>query len=46
MTNKKTENRFPDERIVDIALTQELSDSFLEYSYYVIYAIRDEIPIE
>ena len=38
MTNKKTENRFPDERIVDIELTQELSDSFLEYSYSVIYA--------
>jgi DNA gyrase subunit A len=38
MTNKKTENRFPDERIVDIELIQELSDSFLEYSYSVIYA--------
>ena len=38
MTNKKTENRFPDERIVDIEITQELSDSFLEYSYSVIYA--------
>ncbi len=38
MTNKKPENRFPEERIVDIALTQELSDSFLEYSYSVIYA--------
>jgi len=38
MTNKKTENRFPDERIVDIEIIQELSDSFLEYSYSVIYA--------
>jgi DNA gyrase subunit A len=38
MTNKKTENRFPDERIVDIEIMQELSDSFLEYSYSVIYA--------
>ncbi|NBQ92531.1 MAG: DNA topoisomerase IV subunit A [Micrococcales bacterium] len=35
--NNKTE-RFPDERIVDIDLTKELSDSFLEYSYSVIYA--------
>ena len=38
MTNKKTENRFPDERIVDIEIIQEISDSFLEYSYSVIYA--------
>ncbi|MBJ7280845.1 MAG: DNA topoisomerase IV subunit A [Rhodoluna sp.] len=38
MTEQKPEERFPDERIVDIELIQELSDSFLEYSYSVIYA--------
>lgn len=38
MTDNKSENRFPEERIVDIDLTKELSDSFLEYSYSVIYA--------
>ena len=38
MTDSKSENRFPEERIVDIDLTKELSDSFLEYSYSVIYA--------
>jgi DNA gyrase subunit A len=38
MTERKPGERFPDERIVDIELIQELSDSFLEYSYSVIYA--------
>lgn len=38
MTEQKPGERFPDERIVDIELIQELSDSFLEYSYSVIYA--------
>lgn len=38
MTDNKSSNRFPDERITDIDLTKELSDSFLEYSYSVIYA--------
>jgi DNA gyrase subunit A len=38
MTENKPEERFPDERIVDIELIQELSESFLEYSYSVIYA--------
>ena len=38
MTDKDKVERFPDERIVDIDLTKELSDSFLEYSYSVIYA--------
>ena len=28
----------PEERIVDIDLTSEMQDSFLEYSYSVIYA--------
>jgi DNA gyrase subunit A len=28
----------PEERIVDIDLTAEMQDSFLEYSYSVIYA--------
>ena len=38
MTEQRPEERFPDERIVDIELIQELSESFLEYSYSVIYA--------
>ncbi len=38
MTEQKPGERFPEERIVDIELIQELSDSFLEYSYSVIYA--------
>ncbi len=38
MTEKNSSERFPDERIVDIDLTKELSESFLEYSYSVIYA--------
>ena len=38
MTERKPGERFPDERIVDIELIQELSESFLEYSYSVIYA--------
>jgi len=38
MTEQKPTERFPDERIVDIELTEELSESFLEYSYSVIYA--------
>ena len=38
MSEKNSEQRFPDERIVDIDLTKELSDSFLEYSYSVIYS--------
>ncbi len=38
MTDSKNEERFPEERIVDIDLTKELSDSFLEYSYSTIYA--------
>ncbi len=38
MTEQKPTERFPDERIVDIELIEELSESFLEYSYSVIYA--------
>jgi len=38
MTDKDKAERFPEERITDIDLTKELSDSFLEYSYSVIYA--------
>ena len=38
MTENNPAERFPDERIVDIELIQELSESFLEYSYSVIYA--------
>lgn len=38
MTEQKPTERFPDERIIDIELIEELSESFLEYSYSVIYA--------
>ena len=38
MTESNSGERFPDERIVDIDLTKELSESFLEYSYSTIYA--------
>ena len=38
MTEQKPTERFPDERITDIELIEELSESFLEYSYSVIYA--------
>lgn len=38
MTDPNPQERFPDERIINIELIQELSESFLEYSYSVIYA--------
>jgi len=38
MSDSQSQERFPDERIIDIDLTKELSDSFLEYSYSTIYA--------
>lgn len=38
MSQDEELDRFPNERIVDIELIEELSESFLEYSYSVIYA--------
>jgi DNA gyrase subunit A len=38
MTENNSVERFPDENIVDIDLTKELSQSFLEYTYSVIYS--------